>query len=310
MSKKPTAFVTGATGFIGSHLVRELLDKSFNIHILYRPTTTSIRLNDILHKTTPYNIDISDKNQLQKLLRKIQPDYIFHLANIGIYGGKESFDEDVVNVNLLGTITLLQASKDIPYKLFINTGSSSEYGLKNKKMREIDSCFPESTYGITKLASTLYAKNFAQKNNKPVLTLRLFSPFGSYDDPHRFISTVITQALTNKKITLTHPKNVRDFIYIDDVIDAYMKAMTYREKLSGEIINIGSGKQYTTQEVTAIISKLTKTNSKIIEDHSAIKYESPVWQADITKAKKLLAWRPATDLETGLKRTIVWYQSL
>ena len=243
MKKNPVVFVTGATGFIGSHLVRTLLKNSFNTHILYRPTTSSSRLNEVLSKTTKHNVDICDNKSLENLFKVIQPEYIFHLANIGIYGGNESPDEDVVKVNLLGTVNLLQASKDLPYKLFVNTGSSSEYGRKSKKMKENDSCLPESTYGITKLASTLYAQNFAKKTNKPVLTLRLFSPYGSHDDPSRFISIVIKKALANEVIKLTNPRNVRDFIFIDDVINAYLSCIKNKSKLSGEIINIGSGNQ-------------------------------------------------------------------
>ncbi len=308
MKKTPVVFVTGATGFIGSHLVRRLLKESYNTHILYRTTTSSSRLDDMLSKTTKHNVDICNKKSLEKLLKRIKPDYIFHLANIGIYGGKESPDEDVVNVNFLGTVNLIQSSKDIPYKFFVNTGSSSEYGRKNKKMKEDDSCFPESMYGITKLASTLYAQNFAKKTNKPVLTLRLFSPYGSYDDPNRFISTIIKQALANKEIRLTYPKNVRDYIFVDDVINAYISCIKNGNKLSGEIINVGSGKQHTIEEVLNTVTKLIHTKSRVVKDDTITRYESVIWQADITKAKNLLDWRPTTTLEDGLKQTIEWYK--
>lgn len=308
--KKPTAFVTGGTGFIGSHLIKRLLKESFDVHILYRPTSPSSRLKDVLSLTTHHNTDICDKDELQKLLKEIQPDYIFHLANIGIYGGKESADEDVINVNFLGTVNLLQASKDIPYKLFVNTGSSSEYGPKTDSMKELDSCFPESTYGVSKLAATLYAKNFAENHNKQIVTLRLFSPYGPDDDPRRFITTVISQALKNKKITLTNPDNVRDFIFINDVIEAYLSCITTKKVLGGKIINVGSGSQQTIKDVLEIISDLTATKSKIVTNKSTIQYESHVWQADLTNAADLLSWQPSTSLRNGLEQTIEWTKSV
>lgn len=308
--KRPTAFVTGGTGFIGSHLIRKLLEQSYDVHILYRPTSPSPRLKDVLSLTTHHNIDICDKDELQKVLKEIQPDYIFHLANIGIYGGNESADEDVINVNFFGTVNLLKASKNIPYKLFVNTGSSSEYGPKTNSMKELDSCFPESTYGVSKLAATLYAKNFAEKNDKPIVTLRLFSPYGPDDDPRRFITTVISQSLNDKKITLTNSDNVRDFIYINDVIEAYMSCISTKKKLGGKIINIGSGSQHTIKDVLKIITDLTATKSKIATNKSKIKYESLVWQADITNAAELLNWHPTTSLKEGIEQTIEWIKSV
>ena len=134
---KRTIFVTGAGGFIGANLTRKLLKQNFDIHILSRTKNISWRLKEIEDQITIHHGDLMDFASLKKALRKIQPAYIIHLATYGAYPFQTEIDK-IVSINIEGTKNLLKASNNIPYRCFINTGSSSEYGFKDKPMKQDD----------------------------------------------------------------------------------------------------------------------------------------------------------------------------
>lgn len=309
MRKKEKVFITGATGFVGSHLIRRLVKEGYEVHILLRKSSNTWRIKDVLPKVQKHYGDVTERKKLFKLIVQIKPAIIFHLANIGIYGGFEGDFDEVINVNLLGTINMIDACNQIDYDCFINTGSSSEYGQKTKKMSEGDYCEPQSIYAITKLSGTLYAIKEAKLKKRPIVTLRLFSPYGSHDEPRRLIPQAIIAALRKEKMSITNSENVRDFIYISDVVDAYILCIQKHALLSGEIINIGSGIQRSVADVVDVISM--RTNSKnyfIFNKGSEKRFESPVWQADIAKAKRLLQWKPQFSLKAGLRKTVEEYK--
>ena len=304
----PKILVTGATGFVGSNLTRKLIALSCPVTIFVRKSSNFWRIKDMISKLDIYEVDISDAPKVKKNLNKIRPDVIFHLANAGLYRGESASPEILVKTNLIGTINLMEAAKNIPTKLFVNTGSSAEYGPKNKPMNEEDLCMPTTFYGLTKLSSTLATNIYASRQKIPIVTLRLFSPFGPFDDKSRLISHTILSALKNKPLYLGSPTSVRDYIFIGDVISAYLKFLISPKRLV-PIINIGSGSQLTVQTVVAKILKFTNSKSKIYwHRESARPQESPVWQADIQKAKKLLKWQPKTKIDEGFIKTIEWFR--
>lgn len=301
-------FVTGATGFVGSNLVKRLIRENYNVHISYRKTSNLWRIRSVFDKLYSYEVDLLVKDTLHRVIKKINPNIIFHLANVGIYGGIESSPEKVANGNFIATANLISACNDVPYECFINTGSSSEYGPRNSVMHEGDTCNPQSIYAITKLAATLYAQMQAKVHGKPIVTLRLFSPYGPYDEKRRLIPYAITQSLQGKPLCLVKPNFVRDYIFIDDVVDAYLLCIN-NQKIFGEIINIGFGKQETVSRVIDAILDITKTKSIVSWNNTVQpRYESSTWIADITKAKKLLGLSPKTTFEEGIIKTIKWYK--
>lgn len=294
--KKQTVLVTGATGFVGSHLVRRLVNEKCNVHCILRPRSSLHRIKDQLTHITIHHGDLLDEKSLKKIVEQIQPTFIFHLATVGIYGGVESDPQVVFDTNTKGTINLVNACTDIPYACFVNTGSSSEYGKKTKPMSEDDVCFPESVYAISKLAATLYCKSYAQLHKKRLVTLRLFSPYGKDDSPRRLIPYVLTHSL----VQLGNKHAVRDYIYIEDVVDAYIACMRRYQFLSSEIINIGSGKERSVEEVVSTILSLVQ-NKKVMWEKNIVQYESPMWQADIRKAWRLLKWKPKYQFKEGIQ---------
>lgn len=303
---KRSIFITGASGFIGANLIRKLLKEDADVHILIRTKKIPWRLKEISDYITIHNGDLTNFSSLKKALIKAQPIYIIHLAAYGAYHFQTELNK-ITSVNIDGTKNLLEASRDIPYKCFINTGSSSEYGFNNKPMRENDFCDPISYYGATKLAATQICKVFAQINNKSIVTFRLFSAYGPYEEPSRFIPTIVKSLIKREEIKITPGSQRRDFTYVDDISDAFLKALVLGKKIQGEIINLGTGKEYANDEIVENLFHLVNKKTRIKKGgYPKRAWDSLHWSADISKAKKILNWQPQYDINQGLLDTYSW----
>jgi nucleoside-diphosphate-sugar epimerase len=307
---KKKILITGAAGFIGSNLVRKLInDKGNEVHVIIRNSSNLWRLKGMLNSVKKHVVDLLELDKLKRCLDKIKPDFIIHTA---VYGGatNEKDVNKIIKTNLFGTMNLLEASKNIDYKCFINTGSSSEYGRKEKPMKEIDFLEPNNEYGISKSAATLYCSYFAKKYKKPIITLRLFSPFGCFDNKDRLISKAIVKALKNENLDLTNPNIERDYLFVGDILDAYIKVMDSDSIQYGEIFNVGSGVRTKISEVIKNIIQLTNSKSKINWDSFPLReYDTKTWVADIKKIKKTFIRRPKHNLKQGLKKTVDWFET-
>ena len=274
-----------------------------------KKSTDIWRIKEVLNKVKVYHVDLLNKKKLTKIISKINPNFIIHLATYSNYR-KQTDVEEMIDINIKGTLNLLLASKNIDYKLFLNNGSSSEYGIKNKPMNEGDYLEPISFYAVTKASATLLCQVFAKEYKKPIVTLRPFSVYGPYEEESRFVPTVIKAILKNKPIRLTPGNQRRDFIYIQDVVDIYTKTLSYGKKLSGQILNMGTGIEYTNDEVVQTLFKVTGKKVKIEKGAFPKRlWDTSHWVADISKTKKLLNWKPKFTLEDGLKKTYEWNKS-
>ncbi|HEX7042126.1 MAG TPA: NAD-dependent epimerase/dehydratase family protein [Patescibacteria group bacterium] len=304
--KSSKILITGGSGFVGANLIRSLINSKHEVNLLLRKKTNIWRINNILSQVNIYDSDLLDKKALSTIVAKIKPDYIFHLAAHGAYSSQTNLDE-MIATNIIGLSNLLEASLAISYKCFVNTGSSSEYGYKQKPMKETDLLQPESFYAATKASATYLSQVFAKKYNKPIITFRLFSVFGPYEDPTRLIPTAITSALSNKTLALTSGIVKRDFIYVEDVVKAYLQTMKKKIK-PGEIYNIGTGKQYSNDDVAKIIKSLNNNKLKIKKGaFSKRSWDTNYWIANSQHSKEDLSWIAGTPLKDGLKKTYDWF---
>ncbi len=310
MLKGKNVFVTGAAGFIGANLVRKLIKFNNRVHIFIKKSTDLWRLKDILNKIHIHYSSLEEPKQLIEVFQQYHPQIIYHLAAYGTYPNQSEVSE-MIKTNILGTANLISSLNSFNYECFINTGSSSEYGLKNKPMQENDLLEPVSFYGITKVSSTYLCCVFAKTYQKPIITLRPFSVYGPYEKPTRLIPTLISRISQNKLINLTIKNITRDFIYIDDLIDCYLQIPSViNPKIYGEVFNIGTGQQYSNEAVAYLISRLIKKQVRIkFGAYPTRAFDTHFWVADITKIKKILQWKPKYKLQDGLKKTILWFKN-
>lgn len=308
MKKSSRVFITGATGFIGASLVHRLIaDGHRAVHVLARKSSDSRRLEGVQSKIHIHEGDVTNLGSLRRVAVRVRPEYIFHFANAGLYGGVSLPDKKVLEINFFGLVNLLEALAPIPYKFFLNTGSSSEYGPKRVLMREDIDCVPENVYGISKLMATRYASFIGRTQKKPVVTFRLFSPFGPWDDPRRLIMQSISHFLRGNQPSLGNPKAVRDYIFIEDAIDLFLEAAGKAPRLPrGEVFNVGRGRQISAGEVVAEIANLTGYSKSLKWGSYHAHKESPVWRADMKKTFRAFSWRPRISLKKGLGKTVRW----
>jgi nucleoside-diphosphate-sugar epimerase len=301
--------ITGASGFIGSNLVKKIFKKN-EIYVFIRKNSNLWRLKDIKSEINIRRINFENKSMLKTKINKIKPDYVFHL---GTYGGYP-FQQDVktiVDNNIYNSINLMQVLSEYGrLEKFINFGSSSEYGPKTKPMREVDLASPIFPYGISKLTQTNFAKYFFVTRGLPSVTLRLFSVYGPLEEPGRLIYDIMTSILRKNILKLASKKPKRDFIFVDDVIDAIEKTSNASNN-EGEIFNVGTGKDHSIEEIIKIIPPKLKQDLNVSwgnTEKQRIFETNNHWIADISKIKKELKWKPKMNLEKGLSKTFEWYK--
>jgi nucleoside-diphosphate-sugar epimerase len=307
MINSKTVLVTGATGFVGSCLTHGLVNEDCDIHIIKREQSNTWRIKDILSRVVAHNVDLIDGSSLEKLIRNIKPEIIFHTATYGGYPFQKNVNK-VIQTNIVGTVNLVNACSKAGFNIFVNTGSSSEYGLKSKPMGETDLLEPNNNYGVAKASATLFCQAKARSEGLPIVTLRLFSPYGYYEEATRLVPSVIISCLTGKNPKVSSPEPVRDFVFIEDVLGAYIKVANV-PSIGGEIFNIGYGRQHSVGEVVNKI--IESTERKASPEWGGISKrtsEPTIWQADISKAKDILKWEPRYNLEQGLNKTVKWFE--
>ncbi|MEA2036100.1 MAG: NAD-dependent epimerase/dehydratase family protein [Nanoarchaeota archaeon] len=302
--------VTGAAGFIGANLVRRLVkDGSNKVHIIVKKESNLWRIDPIKEKLTLHEVDLLDYSLLNNIVKEIKPDYIFHLATYGAYPRTQKDIKKIADTIYAGTVNLILVLNDVPYKLFVNTGTSSEYGKNDKPMNENDLPKPNIVYGAVKAGITLLCQTIADIYDKNICTLRLFSAYGPYEDKDRLIQYLMINCINGKALQVSEGNQARDFVYVDDIIDAYIATMKNPEKVKGQVINIGSGKQTKIKIVINKVVELTGFNSTIKWGERKMEsFETDIWIADVQKAKALLNWSAKFDIQNGLEKNIEWFK--
>ena len=304
---RSTVVVTGGAGFIGANLVRRLIREKSNVHIITRPGGSLRRLIDVQKHITVHPVGLSDQNRLRRLILRIKPRYIFHTAAYGSYPTQED-TEIMLQTNVVGTMNLLESVRDVPYTRLIVIGSSSEYGRKDTAMKETDTLSPNNLYAATKAAETHLAQAFAATYRKPVTVLRLFNVYGPYEEKGRLVRSVIESVFSKKPILLATGREARDFIHMDDVTDAIIRAAG-RTKGTGEVFNVGTGVETTIYELARLVIHITGVRVPIRRNvYPGRPWDTYHWRADMKKTRAKLGWKPHISLTKGLAQTISWYK--
>jgi nucleoside-diphosphate-sugar epimerase len=303
------AVLTGATGFVGANLARRLLREGHEVHLLVRPGYSGWRIDEIRAAVTLHEVDFCDRPTLESVLAVIRPDWVFHLAAHGAYSWQNDV-EQIVQTNIVGTINLVEASLKIGFESFVNTGSSSEYGYKDHAPVEDEFIDPNSHYAIGKAAATMYCRYTALKHRVRLTTLRLYSVYGPYEEPARLIPALVLKGLQGQLPPLVDPTIARDYVYAEDVNDAYMAAATTESDEFGAVYNVGTGVQTRLDEVVAIARhELNLAVEPVWGSMPARQWDTSIWVADNTRIRQQLGWVPRHSFADGFHKTVEWFRN-
>jgi dolichol-phosphate mannosyltransferase len=300
--------VTGASGFVGANLARRLLDEGHGVHLVLRANHKPWRLEDIRKDVAVYEADLTDRESLQKAMNKARPEWVFHLAAHGAYPDQTDLDQ-MIATNVQGTANLLRSAERVSVEAFVNSGSSSEYGYKDHAPSEDELTEPNSHYAVTKVAATHLCRLAGQRESSRVITLRLYSIYGPYEEPRRLVPTLIVQGMAGKLPPLVNPDVARDYVHVDDACEAFLKAAATPKQQPGVVYNVGSGVQTTLRQIVDAARRLLEVQAVpkwgSMPDRS---WDTNVWVSDPSRIMRDLGWTPKLDLESGLLKTIDWFK--
>ncbi len=290
--------ITGAAGFIGANLTRKLIKTGNEINILIKEASNLWRINDIVSNCNVHKIDLKKIEDVKNVVKKINPELVYHCAGHGIYPSQKDSAE-IFSTNILGTFNLLDAvSESNDLHRLINLGSFFEYSTN-----------PIDPYTISKITQTKLAEHFFQEKKMPITTLRVFTPYGRFDSPGRLICDLMLAIIRNKSVEIFSKYIKRDFIHIDDVLTS-LEIASQQSDISGEIIDIGTGNEISVEEIVSMSTQLSD-NELVINWNDTKQREVDILDENIFLGRQhtqKLNWTPSTSLEDGLQRTIEWYK--
>jgi nucleoside-diphosphate-sugar epimerase len=302
--------VTGATGFVGANLARRLLRDGHEVHLLVRPQHQTWRIHDIRNAVQLHEVELADEARLTDTVHQIRPEWVFHLAAYGAYPSQRDLRQ-MVQSNFIGTINLVEACLTTGFEAFVNTGSSSEYGFKDHPPTEQEGLEPNSDYAVTKASATLYCRHVAQSRRVHLPTLRLYSVYGPFEEPSRLMPTLIGYGLRRKLPPLVSPDIARDFVFTEDVDDAYLLAATCPGQELGAVYNVGTGRQTSLDEVVAVARKVLGIAAKPQWGSMARRqWDTHTWVANIQAIQRGLGWQPRFTVEQGFRAMTEWFRGV
>ena len=310
--------ITGISGFIGSELARRLVQKKeVKVAGLVRSTSDKdhlAALDDLISKITLFYASLTDYHAVRNILRAFRPDYIVHLgAKTAV---RESFEMpyEFNEVNYLGTINLANSAMEIPdFKKFIFASTQEVYGWQKSKkpFKEETILHPASPYAVSKVASEKYIEMASRAYGFPYLISRATNSFGRKHNTGFIVEYLITTMLQGQDVYLGTPKAVRDLMYVDDHVSAYLKLLEI--KLMNQTFNFSTASQTKMLELAILIKKKLNFKGKIIPRFPPDYHWRPVSEEylsmDASKARKLLGWKPKYSLEKGLDKTIAYWKT-
>jgi len=298
--------VTGGTGFVGANLVRRLIRDGHQPALLVRRGSASWRTDAIRDQITWHEVNLGDLAAVVAELERIRPTWVFHLAAHGAY----SWETDVaqmIQTNVVGTANLLEAAIRVGAEAFVHAGSSSEYGRQDHAPSETEPVVPDTPYGITKAAATALCGAAAQGRETRVRTLRLYSVYGAFEDPRRLLPSLIVHGGRGYFPPLVGPGTARDFVYVDDAVEAFVLAAQDKVSEPGAIYNIGTGVQTTVGDAVDTARRVMAIEGKPVWGSMAARaWDTDTWVADPRKSNLVLGWSPRHSFEDGLTRMVSW----
>lgn len=309
--------IFGAGGFVGFNLLQTILKYRSDVFGVFSDPKRNWRLNKM--STSPTNVvkcDLSDRGEIKSAISRMRPKIIFNLAAYGAYSTQQDIDK-VYQTNFNSTYILIEELKKYGFNAYIHAGSQSEYGLNCSGPSEQGELIPDSHYAISKTAVSYMVKYYGKIEKLPVVHLRFYSVYGSWEEPNRLIPTLISNVKQGKLPPFVNPNISRDFVYVDDVVEAMIIIANqiydtrYRErevssyqKLSGEVFNVCSGKKTTIKELAYLAKKIFKIKQE--PKFGSMKnrdWDLKDWYGNPKKIEKVFGWKAKISLKEGLVKT-------
>lgn len=329
-------FVTGADGFVGSHLTEKLLELDAHVHVFVRATSSGM-LHNIGHvrkQIVVHRGDLTDKQAVTVALRALKSNggqaVIFHLGAQAHVGESWNRPYETLATNVLGTINLLQSIVDLDMDVYrVDTaGSSEEYGNIREEVRhlyrfddsgglildETSPVNPQSVYATSKVAEDFLTRNFHKAYGVPGVVTRMFNNYGPRQNPRFVTGTIITQALSRDVVQLGYVLSKRDFCFVDDGAMGHIHVALFGEP--GDVYVYGYGQNVSILEWYNMIARIgqeegywgKKTLEADTEERGRLgKSEVEELRVDYSKLNQLTGWRPQYSWEDGLRETVAWY---
>jgi NAD dependent epimerase/dehydratase len=304
--------VTGADGFIGSHLTQTLASKGYNVRALSQYNSFNnwgwLEQLDCKNDIEILSGDIRDPNYCKTITKDVE--IIFHLAALIAIPFSYVAPDSYVETNIKGTLNICQAAKDNRVSRLIHTSTSEVYGTAQYvPIDEKHPLQPQSPYSATKIAADAMAMSFYNSFDLAVTIARPFNTYGPRQSARAVIPTIITQIASGKKeIQLGDPSPTRDFNYVEDCCRGFVM-LAESEKTIGETINIGSNTEISIGDTFNLIKELMSSDVTLVNDEKRKRpKKSEVFRlwCDNKKIKELIGYEPKVDIKNGLKKTIDW----
>ena len=301
--------ITGASGFIGANLFKNILNYRKDVYAIVQDTK-GWRLDDTSNENI-ISVDLNDSSATKNLINKIKPKTVFDCKAYGAY----SFEGDgslIYRTNFLSTVNLIEELMQAGIRAYVHAGSSSEYGFNCQAPAESALCKPNSDYAVSKLAVSNYLNYVGNSKLFPCINLRLYSVYGPLEDSSRLVPAAIYEAIQGRLPPFVDPQTSRDFVYIDDVCSAFIRAaLNMRPENYGVSINIGTGFETTIEEFADTIKRLFGVSEKPQFGTMDSRYwDLQRWYSNPAMAQSAIDWRSTTDLNSGLLKTAEWIKGL
>ena len=303
--------VTGAGGFIGSHLAERLVELGGSVRALVRYRSNGswgwLDHSPLKGELEVVAGDVTDRDAVTQALQGVE--VVFHLAAFIAIPYSYQAPESFIRANAQGALTLLQAARAQGVARFVHTSTSEVYGTApSVPITEEHPLQAQSPYAASKIAADKLVESFGLSFGLPVVTVRPFNTFGPRQSARAVVPTIITQCLTEPTVRLGNLTPTRDLTYVTDTVEGFVRAASAPQAV-GRTINLGTGREISIGDLARLIAELSERQVDVVQEPQRVRPQASEVErllADNRLARELLDWQPAVPLEEGLRLTIEW----
>ena len=298
--------VTGASGFLGSHLVRELLEKGHSVSVLLRPDSNVWRLHESIARVRVIPGSMQDLSGLALELEREPVDVAFHLAWAGVTAEHRNSTEPAIR-NLSGTLNLWEVLHKAGCKTFIGAGSQAEYGPSSTALHETTPAAPQTVYGASKLSLGILLQQLCATVGMRFAWLRLLSAYGPADDARHMVPSLVSALLRREKPALTAGEQVWDYLFVTDAAAAFCAVM---ESHASGVFNLCSGQTCILRDFITVIRDCIDPTLSLGFGELPYRTDQVMHlEANISRLHEATGWSPKINLAEGIRRTVDWHRN-